>query len=193
MLEELLALGHRGAEYDAWLISIGNGDQFGSGFVEINPNSKIPALVDRSGPKPIRVFETGAILLYLAEKFGAFLPTEARRARRVPVVAVLADGQHALCRRRVRPFLRLRADQDRICDRPLRDGDEAPARRARPPPGGERVRRRARLHDRRHGDLAVVWRAGEVQLVWRRPSFSTVQSYKNVQRWTEHDLRSGRR
>jgi GST-like protein len=75
MLEELLALGHRGAEYDAWLIRINEGDQFGSGFVEVNPNSKIPALLDRSGPKPVRVFESGAILLYLAEKFGAFLPT----------------------------------------------------------------------------------------------------------------------
>jgi GST-like protein len=77
MLEEVLALGHKGAEYDAWLIRIGDGDQFGSGFVKANPNSKIPALVDRSGPKPIRVFETGAILMYLAEKFGEFLPTEA--------------------------------------------------------------------------------------------------------------------
>ncbi|HWA80938.1 MAG TPA: glutathione-dependent disulfide-bond oxidoreductase [Acetobacteraceae bacterium] len=76
MLEELLALGHAGAEYDAWLIRIGEGEQFGSGFVAVNPNSKIPALVDRSGPAPIRVFESGAILLYLAEKFGAFLPTE---------------------------------------------------------------------------------------------------------------------
>jgi GST-like protein len=76
MLEELLALGHKGAEYDAWLIKIGEGNQFGSGFVAINPNSKIPALVDRSGPKPIRIFESGAILLHLAEKFGAFLPTE---------------------------------------------------------------------------------------------------------------------
>ena len=76
MLEELLALGHRGAEYDAWLININNGDQFGSGFVAVNPNSKIPALVDRSGPTPIRVFESGSILIYLAEKFGAFLPTE---------------------------------------------------------------------------------------------------------------------
>ncbi|NEH27888.1 glutathione-dependent disulfide-bond oxidoreductase [Rhizobium ruizarguesonis] len=76
MLEELLALGHEGAEYDAWLIRIGDGDQFGSGFVAVNPNSKIPALMDRSGPKPIRVFESGAILTYLAEKFGAFLPTE---------------------------------------------------------------------------------------------------------------------
>jgi GST-like protein len=77
MLEELLALGHRGAEYDAWLVRIGQGEQFGSGFVAINPNSKIPAMVDRSGKKPIRIFESGAILLYLAEKFGAFLPTEA--------------------------------------------------------------------------------------------------------------------
>ena len=77
MLEELLALGHAGAEYDAWLIKIGDGDQFSSGFVAVNPNSKIPALLDRSGPSPVRVFESGAILMYLAEKFGAFLPTEA--------------------------------------------------------------------------------------------------------------------
>jgi len=76
MLEELLAAGHSGAEYDAWLINISQGDQFTSGFVDINPNSKIPALVDRSGPEPIRVFESGAILLHLAEKFGAFLPRE---------------------------------------------------------------------------------------------------------------------
>ena len=81
MLEELLALGHAGAEYDAWLVKIGDGEQFGSGFVEVNPNSKIPALLDRSGPEPIRVFESGAILMHLAEKFGAFLPTEtAKRA-----------------------------------------------------------------------------------------------------------------
>ena len=81
LLEELLAAGHSGAEYDAWLIRIGEGDQFGSGFVEVNPNSKIPALVDCSGPQPVRVFESGAILLYLAEKFGAFVPTDpAKRA-----------------------------------------------------------------------------------------------------------------
>jgi len=81
MLEELLALGHKGAEYDAWIINIGQGDQFGSGFVDVNPNSKIPALMDRSGPTPIRVFESGAILMHLAEKFGAFLPTDpAKRA-----------------------------------------------------------------------------------------------------------------
>ena len=77
MLEELLALGHAGAEYDAWLIKIGEGEQFGSGFVGVNPNSKIPALLDRGGAAPIRVFESGSILMYLAEKFGAFLPIEA--------------------------------------------------------------------------------------------------------------------
>lgn len=76
LLEELLALGHTGAEYDAWLINIGQGDQFGSGFVAVNPNSKIPALLDVSANPPIRVFESGAILVYLAEKFGAFLPKE---------------------------------------------------------------------------------------------------------------------
>ena len=80
MLEELLAAGHGGAEYDAWLIEISKGDQFGSGFVAVNPNSKIPALHDRSGPQPVRVFESGAILLYLAEKFGAFLPVDHTRA-----------------------------------------------------------------------------------------------------------------
>ena len=87
MLEELLAAGHTGAEYDAWLIKIMDGDQFGSGFVEANPNSKIPALVDRSGASPIRVFESGSILLYLAEKFGAFLPIDA--AKRAEVLSWL--------------------------------------------------------------------------------------------------------
>ena len=80
MLEELLEAGHSGAEYDAWTISISDGDQFGSGFVDLNPNSKIPTLLDRSGPEPIRVFESGAILLHLAEKFGAFLPADTPRA-----------------------------------------------------------------------------------------------------------------
>ena len=78
LLEELLAAGHSGAEYDAWLINIRDGDQFGSGFVAINPNSKIPALLDRSGPEPIRLFESGAIMLHLAEKFGAFIPADAK-------------------------------------------------------------------------------------------------------------------
>lgn len=79
MLEELLALGHSGAEYDAWIIRIQEGDQFGSGFVAVNPNSKIPALMDHSTSKPTRVFESGAILLYLAERFGAFLPSDAAK------------------------------------------------------------------------------------------------------------------
>ena len=81
MLEELLAAGHSGAEYDAWLIRINEGDQFSSGYVAANPNSKIPVLVDRSGPEPIRVFESGAILIHLAEKFGAFLPTDVAKRR----------------------------------------------------------------------------------------------------------------
>ena len=76
LLEELLEVGHAGAEYDAWTINIGAGEQFGSGFVDVNPNSKIPALLDQSGPTPFRVFESGAILVHLAEKFGAFLPTD---------------------------------------------------------------------------------------------------------------------
>ncbi|AXK42319.1 glutathione-dependent disulfide-bond oxidoreductase [Erythrobacter aureus] len=80
MFEELLEAGHAGAEYDAWTIDIGDGDQFGSGFVGLNPNSKIPALLDRSGSEPLRVFESGAILIHLAEKFGAFLPTDRSRA-----------------------------------------------------------------------------------------------------------------
>jgi GST-like protein len=78
MFEELLALGHTGAEYDAWLIRINEGDQFSSGFVDVNPNSKIPALMDRSGPEPIRIFESGAMLVHLAEKFGTFLPKEGK-------------------------------------------------------------------------------------------------------------------
>jgi GST-like protein len=80
LFEELLARGHKGAEYDAWPVRIHEGEQFGSGFVAINPNSKIPALVDRSGPKPVRIFESGAMLLHLAEKFGEFLPKDATRA-----------------------------------------------------------------------------------------------------------------
>ncbi|PZT90307.1 MAG: glutathione-dependent disulfide-bond oxidoreductase [Citromicrobium sp.] len=80
MFEELLEAGHSGAEYDAWTISISDGDQFTSGFVDVNPNSKIPALLDKSGPEPVRIFESGAILMHLAERFGAFLPTDHSRA-----------------------------------------------------------------------------------------------------------------
>jgi GSH-dependent disulfide-bond oxidoreductase len=111
MLEELLALGRSGAEYDAWLIRIGDGEQFGSGFVAANPNSKIPALVDCSGPKPIRVFESGSILVYLAHKFGTSADGS-RSAHRVPLMAILADGKRALSRRRIRSLLRLCTDQN---------------------------------------------------------------------------------
>ena len=139
MLEELLAAGHTGAEYDAYLIEIGDGDQFGSGFVEINPNSKIPALMDRSGPTPIRVFESGAILMYLAEKFGAFLPTEMPAPRRMSVVAVLADGQCAVSGRRLWPFLCLRAGKIQIPDQPFCHGNQASARRVGPPFGRPQI------------------------------------------------------
>ena len=92
MLEELLALGHSGAEYDAWLIRINDGDQFGSGFVAVNPNSKIPALMDRSGPTPIRVFEFRRDPDVSRRKVRCFSADRSRRARRMPVMAVLADG-----------------------------------------------------------------------------------------------------
>ena len=113
MLEELLALGH-GAEYDAWLIKIGEGDQFGSGFVAINPNSKIPALVDRSGAKPIRIFESWGDPASPRREVRRLSADRDRSARRMLLLAVLADGKHALCWRRLRAFLRLRADEDRI-------------------------------------------------------------------------------
>ena len=96
MLEELLAAGHSGAEYDAWLIRIGESEQFGSGFVGVNPNSKIPALMDYSQQTPQRVFESGAILLYLADKFGTFLPKDRWQAHRGAELAVLADGFNSL-------------------------------------------------------------------------------------------------
>ena len=122
MLEELLSAGHAGAEYDAWLIRISDGDQFGSGFVSVNPNSKIPALMDRSGPKPIRIFESGAILVYLAEKFGAFLPTEATARAECLSWLFWQMGSAPYLGGGFRPFLRLRADEDRICDRSLFHG-----------------------------------------------------------------------
>jgi glutathione S-transferase len=155
MLEELLALGHKGAEYDAWLIKIGDGDQFGSGFVAVNPNSKIPALMDRSGPKPIRVFETGAILVYLAEKFGAFLPTEvAARAEclswlfwqmgSTPYVGGGFGHFYAYAPVKIEYAIdRFTMETKRLLD--VLD----------------------RLHDRRHGDLSLVRRAGEVRPVRR--------------------------
>ncbi len=136
MFEELLARGHPGAEYDAWLIQI-DGEQFGSGFVEVNPNSKIPALIDRSRPEPLRVFESGAILLHLAEKFARFHSEGNGGARGMPVLAVLADGQRALSRRRLRAFLQLCAGENRIRHQSLRDGNEAANGRAGPAAQGQ--------------------------------------------------------
>ena len=185
MLEELLAAGHSGAEYDAWLIHDPAATSSAAASSTVNPNSKIPALMDRSGPKPIRVFESGAILLHLAEKFGAFLPDRAGQARRMPVVAVLADGQRALSRRRLRPLLRLCADQDRIRHRPLRHGGEAPARRARPAAGRGRISWPATTTP------SPTWRSGPGTAAWPRAcstaaaSSCRCRSYKNLQRWTD--------
>ena len=135
MLEELLARGHAGAEYDAWLINIREGDQFGSGFVGVNPNSKIPALMDRSGQTPIRVFESGRDTDPLGREVRRLPACGARGAGGVLIVADVANGLGALPRRRLRPLLCLCADQDRIRHRPLRHGGEAADGRARPAPG----------------------------------------------------------
>ena len=127
MLEELLALGHDDAEYDAWPIRITEGDQFGSGFVAVNPNSKIPALVDRGGPTPIRVFESGSILLYLPRSSErSYRPT--RRFALNACRGCSGGWGRALPWWRVWPFLRLRTDQDRVRDRSFCDGGEAPTR-----------------------------------------------------------------
>jgi len=120
MLEELVEAGHAGAEYDAWTINIGDGEQFGSGFVGVNPNSKIPALLDRSGPAPFRVFESGAILVHLAEKFGMFLPTDP--AARAEVIRLLLhhrkELQSELARRVILKFTPvLRFHEDRAPER----------------------------------------------------------------------------
>ena len=187
MLEELLALGHKGAEYDAWLIKIGDGDQFGSGFVAINPNSKIPALVDRSGPTPIRVFETGAILMYLAEKFGEFLPTEpAARAEclswlfwqmgSTPYIGGGFGHFYAYAPIKIEYAI------DRFAMETKRLLDVLEAR-------GERVCRGPCLHDRRHCHLSLVWRAGQVRAIWcdRVPGGARVQERPALGR---HDLRA---
>jgi GST-like protein len=184
MLEELLAAGHKGAEYDAWLINIGNGDQFGSGFVAANPNSKIPALVDRSGEKPIRVFESGAILVYLAEKFGdAFLPKDpAKRAEtfswlfwQMGAAPFLGGGfghfyayaptkiEYAIDRYAMEVKRQLDVLDRRLAEAEYLAGDEYTI-----------------------ADMAVwPWYGALVKgLVYGAGEFLSVQDYKNVQRWT---------
>jgi len=184
MLEELLALGFSGAEYDAWLIKISDGDQFGSGFVAINPNSKIPALMDRSGPTPIRVFESGAILMHLAEKFAAFLPTET--AARAECLSWLFWQMGST------PFLgggfghfyayapvKIEYAIDRFAMETKRQLDVLDRRLAETKfLGGD---------DYTIADIAVwPWYGGLVKgLLYGGGEFLAVQDYKNVQRWAD--------
>jgi len=184
LLEELLALGHAGAEYDAWLVNIGDGDQFGSGFVSANPNSKIPALVDHSGPKPIRIFESGAIMIHLAEKFGAFLPTQP--AARAECLSWLFWQMGSA------PFLgggfgHFYAYAPYKMEYPIdRYAME--------------VKRQMDVLDRRLGETAFVagdeytiadmaiwpWYGGMAKgLLYEAGEFLSVQDYKNVIRWTD--------
>jgi GST-like protein len=184
MLEELLARGHAGAEYDAWLINIREGDQFGSGFVGVNPNSKIPALLDRSGPHPIRVFESGSILVYLAEKFSAFLPTE--RAARAECLSWLMWQMGAA------PYLgggfghfyayapiKIEYAIDRFAMEVKRQMDVLDRRLAESEYlGGDQYT---------IADIAVwPWYGALAKgLVYEAAEFLQVADYKNVQRWTD--------
>ncbi|MBL8558026.1 MAG: glutathione-dependent disulfide-bond oxidoreductase [Hyphomonadaceae bacterium] len=184
MLEELLALGHAGAEYDAWLINIGSGDQFGSGFVSVNPNSKIPALLDRSTATPTRIFESGAILVYLAEKFGAFLPTEpSKRAEtlswlfwQMGSAPYLGGGfghfyayapfkiEYAIDRFAMEVKRQLDVLDRNLAERKFMAGD-----------------------DYTIADMAIwPWYGALVKgLVYEAGEFLSVHEYKNVQRWTD--------
>ncbi len=157
LLEELLALGHKGAEYDAWLIRIGNGDQFGSGFVDINPNSKIPALLDRSGAKPIRVFESGAILIHLAEKFGALLPTDASRAECLSWLFWQMGSAPYLGGGFGHFYAYAPTKIEYAIDRFAMEAKRR-TRRARSTAGREPIHCGRQLYDCRHGDLALVRR-----------------------------------
>lgn len=184
MLEELLAAGHSGAEYDAWLINIGEGDQFSSGYVAANPNSKIPVMVDRSGAAPIRIFESGAILIHLAEKFGAFLPTEtAARAETLswlmwqmgstPFLGGGFGHFYAYAPTKMEyPINRYAMEVKRqldVLDRRLAESEYL---------GGA---------DYSIADMAVwPWYGALVKgLVYEAGEFLQVQDYKNVQRWTD--------
>ena len=185
LFEELLARGHKGAEYDAWLIKIGEGEQFGSGFVAANPNSKIPALVDRSGPKPVRVIESGAILLYLAEKFGEFVPktTDPTRAEclswlfwQMGSAPYLGGGfghfyayaptkiEYAIDRFAMETKRQLDVLDRRLAESPYLAGD-----------------------DYTIADIAVwPWYGGLAKgLLYGAGEFLAVKDYKNVQRWAD--------
>lgn len=188
LLEELLALGHAGAEYDAWLIRIKDGDQFGSGFVDVNPNSKIPALLDNSGPQPIRVFESGAILMYLAEKFGAFLPSQPQlRAEclswlfwQVGSAPYLGGGfghfyayapekiEYAIDRFAMETKRQLDVLDRRLAQTPYLAGDEYTI-----------------------ADIAVFpWYGGLVKgALYNAAEFLSVHEYKNVRRWADAVLK----
>ena len=188
MLEELLAAGHAGAEYDAWLIRINEGDQFGSGFVAVNPNSKIPALLDRSGPAPVRVFESGAILLHLAEKFGAFLPAGGTaRAEclswlfwQMGSAPFLGGGfghfyayapekiEYAIDRYAMEVKRQLDVLDRHLADRPYMAGDEYTI-----------------------ADMAIwPWYGNLVKgLLYEAGGFLDVQAYTNVVRWTDEIAR----
>jgi GSH-dependent disulfide-bond oxidoreductase len=183
MLEELLALGHKGAEYDAWLIKI-DGNQFGSGFVAVNPNSKIPALMDRSGPEPIRVFESGAILVHLAEKFGALLPSggQARaeclswlfwQMGSAPFLGGGFGHFYAYAPTKIeyaidRYAMEVKRQLD-VLDRRLADNEYLAGK------------------DYTIADIAVwPWYGGLVKgVLYGAGEFLAVQDYKNVQRWTD--------
>jgi GST-like protein len=184
MLEELLEAGHAGAEYDAWLINIGEGDQFGSGFVDINPNSKIPAMMDRSGKTPQRIFESGSILMYLAEKFGAFLPTDpAARTEclswlfwQVGSAPYLGGGfghfyayapmkiQYCIDRFSMETKRQLDVLDQRLADNEFMAGGELTI-----------------------ADFAIYpWYGGMARgLLYEAGEFLQVESYKNLQRWTQ--------
>jgi GST-like protein len=183
MLEELLAAGHKGAEYDAWLIKI-DGNQFGSGFVAVNPNSKIPALMDRSGPTPIRVFESGAILMHLAEKFGAFLPSGGQERAEclswlfwqmgsAPYLGGGFGHFYAYAPTKIeyaidRFAMEVKRQLD-VLDRRLADNEYLSG-------GGYSI-----------ADIAVwPWYGGLAKgLLYGAGEFLSVQDYKNVQRWTD--------
>jgi GST-like protein len=184
MLEELLAAGHTGAEYDAWLIRIHEGAQFGSGFVEVNPNSKIPALMDRSGPEPIRVFESGAILHVPGRKVRRLPAHGPGPARRVPVVVVLADGQCAVPGRRLRSLLCLCPGQARIRHRPLSPWRSSARWTCSTAAWPSTLHGGRRVHHCRHGHLALVRALAKGQL-YEAGEFLQVQDYVHVVRWAD--------